>query len=70
METLLLKKFLLTLFILSNLNMFRHVYYFLQAINLSTEEETIKYKIKPMSLFLLGLSISYILSTIITGINL
>jgi hypothetical protein len=70
MEILLLKKTLLTLFILSNLNMFRHVYYFLQVINLSTEEETIKYKIKPTSLFLLGLSISYIISTLFTGINL
>lgn len=63
-----LNKILLTLFIMACLNTFRHGYYFLQAVLTSTDEEPKKYKIPNVSLYLLGISIAYILSSIITGI--
>lgn len=50
------------------LNVIRHVYYFSQAVITSSNEEPKKYKISNISLYLLGVSIAYILSSIITGI--
>ncbi len=55
---------------MSSLNVLRHVYYFIQAVLTSTEEEPKKYRIPNVSLYLLGVSIAYILSAIITGITL
>jgi len=51
-------------------NSVRHTYYFIQAWVTSTNEEPVKYKISDKSLFLLGVSIAYILTTIFTGIKL
>jgi hypothetical protein len=65
-----LNKILLILFFMSSLNVLRHVYYFIQAVLTSTEEEPKKYRIPNVSLYLLGVSIAYILSAIITGITL
>ena len=70
MIELLLNKVLMVLFFVSILNVVRHGYYFIQAIITSTEELPIKYVISKNSLILLGLSISYILSVIFTGINI
>ena len=55
---------------MSCLNLIRHSYYFLQAALLSSEEEPRKYKISDISLYLLSISIAYILSVIFTGITL
>jgi hypothetical protein len=70
MIELLLNKVLMVLFFVSILNVVRHGYYFIQAIITSTEELPIKYVISKNYLILLGLSISYILSVIFTGINI
>jgi hypothetical protein len=70
MIELLLNKVLMVLFFISLLNTIRHMYYFIQAIVTSTEEQPIKYVISKNSLILLGLSISYVLSVIFTGIKI
>lgn len=70
MIELLLNKVLMVLFFMSLLNTIRHAYYFIQAIVTSTEEQPIKYVISKNSLILLGLSISYVLSVIFTGIKI
>jgi hypothetical protein len=70
MMTLILNKILFMLFFLSCLNTIRHLYYIIQAFTLSKEEEPVKYKLSNKSLFLFGVSVSYILSVLITGIAL
>lgn len=70
MIELLLNKVLMVLFFISLLNTIRHTYYFIQVIVTSTEEQPIKYVISKNSLILLGLSISYVLSVIFTGIKI
>jgi Sec-independent protein secretion pathway component TatC len=65
-----LNKILMVAFFLSCLNTIRHVYYFIQAWATSTEEVQVKYKITSKSLFLLGVSIAYILTTLFTGIKI
>lgn len=65
-----LNRILVTAFILSCLNTARHGYYVIQAFLTSTEEAPMKYRVSKMSLFLLGVSIAYILSVIFTGIKL
>ena len=65
-----LNKLLTVLFFISCLNTARHAYYFIQTWFTSTEELPVKYKITDKSLFLLGVSIAYILTAIITGIKL
>jgi hypothetical protein len=65
-----LNKILLILFFMSCLNILRHAYYFIQAVVTSSEEEPKKYRITNVSLYLLGISIAYILSTIFTGITI
>ena len=65
-----LNKILIMLFIMACLNILRHAFYFSQAVLTSTEEEPKKYRIENVSLYLLGISIAYILSAIITGITI
>lgn len=66
----LINKILTVLFFASCLNTIRHVYYFIQAWSVSTEEAPVKYRITNLSLFLLGLSIACILSGIFTGVQI
>ncbi len=66
----LLNKILMLLFIMSFLLTFRHFYYFIQSIITSTREEPVSYKLTNKSLIILGLSISYILTSILIGIKL
>jgi hypothetical protein len=66
----LLNKFLILIFFMSVLNISRHVYYFIQTLINSTDENPNKYIISRQSLILLGLSVSYILLAITTGIKL
>lgn len=65
-----LNKIFFTLFFMACLNVLRHCYYFIQAVLTSTEEEPKKYKIEKVSLYLLSISIAYILSIIFTGITI
>ena len=65
-----LNKILLVLFFMSCLNIVRHGYYFIAAVISSTEEEPKKYKIADISIYLLGISIAYILSVVFTGITI
>ena len=65
-----LNKILMTLFFMSCLNVLRHLYFFLQAVLTNTEENPNKYKISNVSLFLLGISIAYIITTIMTGLTI
>jgi len=70
MLIVILNKIFLILFFMSCLNLIRHTYYFLQAGLTSTEEEPKKYRISNVSLYLLSISIAYILSVFITGITI
>lgn len=65
-----INKILLMFFVMACLNIIRHSFYFIQAVIRSTEEEPKKYKIQDNSLYLLGISIAYILSAVITGITI
>jgi hypothetical protein len=65
-----LNKLLLILFFMSCLTTIRHGYYFIQALLTSTEEQPIKYRVSSTALILLGISISYIITVIVTGITL
>ena len=64
-----LNKILLIVFVLSILNVLWHLFFFIQAY-VKTEIENSKYIVSPRSLFMLGLSIAYVVASIITGINL
>ncbi len=63
-------KVLVVLFFLACLNTFRHAYYLLGAYIQSTPDEPRKYFLSDKALIFLGLSIGYILSGIITGIQI
>lgn len=65
-----LNKILVVIFFMSCLNVLRHVYYFIQAFVMSNEETPIKYRLSSTVLIFLGLSVSYILSVLLTGIML
>ncbi len=63
----LINKILMVLLCLASLNTARHAYYFIQTLVTSSTEEPTKYRLSNKSLFLLGLSIAYVLATIFTG---
>jgi len=65
-----LNRVLMVLFFLSCLNTVRHLYYFIQTWVVSNEENLAKYRLDNKALFLLGVSVSYILTVIFKGINL
>jgi hypothetical protein len=65
-----LNRVLMVLFFLSCLNTVRHLYYFIQTWVVSNEENLVKYRLDNKALFLLGVSVSYILTVIFKGINL
>ncbi len=62
-------KILTLMLFLSILNTLRHLFYFIQAIIGSSEDNPSKYVLSNKGLILLGLSIAYILTIIFTGIN-
>ncbi len=65
-----LNKILMMLCVMSGLITFRHSYYFIQSIIRSTEDEPVKYNLSVKSLIILGLSISYLLTSILIGIKI
>lgn len=70
MFTEIVNKILIMLFTLSILTSLRHIYYFVQAFLTSTEEAPVKYRLSKTALLFLGVSLSYILTAIFTGIKL
>jgi len=64
-----INKILLVLLVMSSLNVIWHVFYAIQAWTRNEEQNT-KYILSNKALFLLTLSIAYIISSIITGVNL
>lgn len=65
-----INKILVVIFVLSCLNAFRHGYYFVQAWVKSNNDNPTKYRMGNTSLLFLGLSLAYIISSIITGITI
>jgi hypothetical protein len=65
-----INKVLVILFVLSSLNVVRHTYYFIQGYAKSKTENYEKYKLGDKSLLLLGISLSYIITSIFIGITI
>lgn len=61
-------KILIVLFFMSLLNVLRHTYYFIQVWVKSTSERPEKYRLPNNSLWVLAISVAYLLSTIFSGI--
>lgn len=64
-----INKILVVLLVLSSLNAIWHLFYVIQAWT-KNEEQNTKYMLSNRALFLLGLSVAFIISSIITGVNL
>ena len=65
-----LNKILTIVFFMSLLNVVRHTYYFIQAWVKSSTESPQKYILSGSSLWILSVSLAYILCTIVNGITL
>jgi hypothetical protein len=64
-----INKFLLTFLVMACLNLIRHLYYFIQVWLKSDEEESPeKYKISNTSLWVLSISIGYVIMCIFNGV--
>ena len=61
-------KILVIFFFMSLLNVIRHTYYFIQVWVKSNSERPEKYKLPNKSLWILAISVAYLLSTIFNGI--
>ena len=70
MLILAINKILILIYVLAVINTIRHTYYFIQAYFSTYGEEPVKYIVSDKSLFIVGLSIAYIITGIITGITL
>ena len=65
-----LNKILFILLLMATLNVIRHSYYFIQAWVKSSSDTPQKYILGGKSLWILSISISYILNAIINGVYL
>ena len=65
-----LNKILFVLLLMATLNSIRHSYYFIQAWVKSSSDAPQKYILSGKSLWILSISISYILNAIINGVYL
>ena len=70
MQMDILNKILLIVLVMSSLNVTRHLFYFAQAWMNSDSENPQKYRISNTSLWILSVSIAYVITSILTGINL
>lgn len=61
-------KILMVLFFMSLLNIIRHIYYFIQVWVKSNNDNPEKYRLTNNSLWILALSIAYLLTTIFNGL--
>lgn len=64
-----INKIMIMLYILSVLNVIKELYAFIQAWIETTPERSIKINLTPKETFLFGLSLSYVITGIITGIT-
>lgn len=64
----LINKLLFVFLVMSCLNAIRHFYYFVQAWLKSDSDNPEKYKVSNSSLWILSLSIGYIVTSIICGV--
>lgn len=64
-----LNKVSVMLLMLSIINVIRHLFFVIGSFIKADEENPQKYRLYPRELWLLGLSIAYILTTIFTGIK-
>jgi hypothetical protein len=64
----LVNKLLLLVLVMSCLNTVRHFYYFMQAWIKSDSDNPEKYKVSNSSLWILSLSMGYIITSIIYGV--
>jgi hypothetical protein len=62
----LLNKVLLILFLMSTFNVFRHLYYFIQAWLKSYSDSPVNYVLSNKSLYILSLSLAYIIAAMLT----
>jgi len=67
MGVFLLNKVLFVLFLMSVLNCFKHIWNIIKGLR---EEIPTKYEISTWDRFLLGLSISYIITIVFTGLQI
>ena len=65
-----INKILTILLFMSGLNALWHLYFFIQISLIASEDNPIKYRLTNKSLFLLGLSLAYILTAIFAGIKI
>lgn len=65
-----LDKIFMLVFFMATIITVRHGYYFLQAILNTDKKNTVKYVLTNKNLIILLVSISYLLTTIFTGIKL
>jgi len=70
MLILIINKILILIYVLALINSIRHLYYFIQAFLSTYGNEPVKYIISDKSLLLLGISIAYLITGILTGITL
>jgi hypothetical protein len=67
---ILINKILILIYVLAVINTIRHAYYFIQSYISTYGDEPVKYIISDKSLLLVGLSIAYIITGMLTGITL
>lgn len=60
-----LNKVLITIFTLSGLNVVRHIYFVIQSWVIKE-----RYALPKKSLFLLGISLAYVIGSLVTGITI
>ena len=70
MTLILINKVLIILYILSCLNVLRHVYYLIQTTMMTKNESSEKYRLSNKSLLILGISLAYLISIIFIGIKI
>lgn len=70
MTLILINKVLIILYILSCLNVVRHLYYLIQTTMMTKNESSQKYRLSNKSLLILGISLAYLISIIFIGIKI
>lgn len=64
-----INKIMVLIYILSVLNVLRNAYFFVQAWIESGQDTPVRLEMKPKEMLVLGISISYMLTGIITGVT-
>lgn len=70
MLLLIINKILVILYVLSLANVLRHGYYFIQAFISTYGDEPVKYILGDKALLLLGVSLAYVITGMITGVTI